>query len=74
LETSPPLRIFRYNKIKVMTDIKKIIKKLEGVRDLLEINLGASNMDVEHMLQRVEDMIEEVEEVGDFELEEEEED
>jgi hypothetical protein len=57
-----------------MKDTKKIIKKLEGVRDLLEMNLGASNIDVEDMFQRVEDMIEELEEAGDFELEEEEED
>ena len=57
-----------------MKDTKKIIKKLEGVRDLLEMNLGASNIDVVDMFQRVEDMIEELEEAGDFELEEEEED
>ena len=57
-----------------MKDIKKTIKKLEGVRDLLEVNLGASNIDVEDIFQRVEDMIEELEEAGDFELEEEEED
>ena len=57
-----------------MKDIKKIIKKLGEVRDLLEQNLGASNMDVEDMFQRVDDMIEEVEEAGDFEFEEEEED
>ena len=60
--------------IKVMKDIKKIIKKLGEVRDLLDQNLGASNMDVEDMFQRVDDMIEEVEEAGDFEFEEEEED
>ena len=57
-----------------MKDIKKIIKKLGEVRDLLEQNLGASNMDVEDMFQRVEDMIEEIEEAGEFEFEEEEED
>ncbi len=56
-----------------MKDIKKIIKKLGEVRDLLDQNLGASNMDVEHMFQRVEDMIEEIEEAGEFEFEEEEE-
>ncbi len=54
----------------VMKDMKKIIKKLEEVKDLLELNLEASNMDVEHMLQRVEDMIEELEETGQFEFEE----
>jgi exonuclease VII small subunit len=57
-----------------MKDIKAIIKKLEQVRDLLEENLGASNMDVEHMQQRVEDMIEEFTDITDFEFEEEEED
>jgi len=56
-----------------MKDIKAIIKKLEQVRDLLEENLGASNMDVEHMQQRVEDMIEEFTDITDFEFEEEEE-
>jgi CHAD domain-containing protein len=55
-----------------MKDIKKIIKKLGEVRDLLDQNLEASNMDVEHMSQRVEDMIEEIEEAGEFEFEEEE--
>jgi exonuclease VII small subunit len=55
-----------------MKDIKAIIKKLEQVRDLLEENLGASNMDVEHMQQRVEDMIEEFTDITDFEFEEEE--
>jgi len=57
-----------------MKDMKKIIKKLEEVKDLLELNLEASNMDVEHMLQRVEDMIDELEEAGQFEFEEEGED
>ena len=57
-----------------MKDMKKIIKKLEEVKDLLELNLEASNMDVEHMLQRVEDVIEELEEAGQFEFEEEGED
>ena len=55
-----------------MKDIKAIIKKLEQVRDLLEENLGASNMDVEHMQQRVEDMIEEFTDITDFKFEEEE--
>lgn len=61
-------------KKKVMKDVKKIIKKLEGVRDLLEENLGVSNMDVEFMMQRVEDMIEEFDGVDEFKFEEEEED
>jgi CHAD domain-containing protein len=64
----------KIKQIKVMKDIKKIIKKLGEVRDLLDQNLEASNMDVEHMSQRVEDMIDEIEEAGEFEFEEEEED
>ena len=55
-----------------MKDVKKIIKKLEGIRDLLEENLEASNMDVEFMMQRVEDMIDEFEEIEEFQFEEEE--
>ena len=57
-----------------MKDVKKIIKKLEGIRDLLEENLEASNMDVEFMMQRVEDMIDEFEEIEEFQFEEVEED
>jgi hypothetical protein len=57
-----------------MKDVKKIIKKLEGIRDLLEENLEASNMDVEFMMQRVEDMIDEFEEIEEFQFEEEVED
>jgi Asp-tRNA(Asn)/Glu-tRNA(Gln) amidotransferase C subunit len=53
-----------------MKDIKKIIKKLNEVNALLEGNMNASNMDVEFMCQRLEDMIQEFEEVGEFELEE----
>jgi N12 class adenine-specific DNA methylase len=52
-----------------MKDVRKIIKKLEGIRDLLEENLEASNMDVEFMMQRVEDMIDEFEEIEGFEFE-----
>jgi hypothetical protein len=55
-----------------MKDKNAIIKKLEQVRDLLEKNLDACNMDVEHMQQRVEDMIEEFTDITDFEFEEEE--
>jgi Asp-tRNA(Asn)/Glu-tRNA(Gln) amidotransferase C subunit len=55
--------------IKVMKDIKKIIKKLNEVNALLEGNINASNMDVEFMCQRLEDMIQEFEEVGEFEFE-----
>ena len=57
-----------------MKDVRKIIKKLEGIRDLLEENLEASNMDVEFMMQRVEDMIDEFEEIEEFQFEEVEED
>lgn len=53
-----------------MKDIKKIIKKLNEVNALLEGNMNASNMDVEFMCQRLEDMIQEFEEVGEFEFEE----
>ena len=61
------LLLFSY--IKVMKDIKKIIKKLNEVNALLEGNMNASNMDVEFMCQRLEDMIQEFEEVGEFEFE-----
>jgi hypothetical protein len=53
-----------------MKDIKKIIKKLGEVRDLLDQNLESESMDVEHMQQRIEDMIEEFEDAADLELEE----
>ena len=49
-----------------MKDIKKIIKKLEDVRDLLDQHLNSEGMDFEHMQQRIEDMIEEFEEVESF--------
>ena len=55
-------------------NIKTIIEKLNEVKDLLEQSIEASNMDVEFMMQRVEDMIEEFEEVEEFEFEVEEED
>jgi len=54
-----------------MKDKNAIIEKLEQVRDLLEKNLFACNMDVEHMQQRVENMIDDFREMeGDFEFEE----
>ena len=54
-----------------MKDKNAIIEKLEQVRDLLEKNLDACNMDVEHMQQRVENMIDDFREMeGDFEFEE----
>jgi len=60
--------------IKVMKDVKEIIEKLNEINALLEENLEASNMDVEFMMQRVEDMIDEFEEIEEFEFEGEEED
>ena len=57
-----------------MKDVKEIIEKLNEINALLEENLEASNMDVEFMMQRVEDMIEEFEEIEEFQFEEEEED
>ena len=55
-------------------NIKTIIEKLNEVKDLLEQSIEASNMDVEFMMQRVEDMIDEFEEIEEFEFEEVEED
>jgi hypothetical protein len=57
-----------------MKDVKEIIEKLNEINALLEENLEASNMDVEFMMQRVEDMIDEFEEIEEFEFEVEEED
>ena len=55
-----------------MKDVKEIIEKLNEINALLEENLEASNMDVEFMMQRVEDMVDEFEEIEEFEFEEEE--
>ena len=55
-------------------NIKTIIEKLNEVKDLLEQSIEASNMDVEFMMQRVEDMIDEFEEIEEFQFEEVEED
>jgi hypothetical protein len=60
--------------IKVMKVVKEIIEKLNEINALLEERLDASNMDVEFMMQRVEDMIDEFEEIEEFQFEEEEED
>jgi len=57
-----------------MKDVKEIIEKLNEINALLEENLEASNMDVEFMMQRVEDMIDEFEEIEEFKFEVEEED
>ena len=51
----------------IMKDIKTIVKNLEQVRDLLDQHLDSEGMDFEHMQQRVEDMIQEFEEVGSSE-------
>ena len=56
-----------------MKDIKKIIKKLNEINALLEENMDASNTDVVDMQQQIESMIEELEEIEDFEFEDEEE-
>ena len=50
-------------------NISVIVKKLEEVKDLLEQSIDASNMDVEFICQRLEDMIQEFEETGEFEFE-----
>jgi hypothetical protein len=52
-----------------MKDREIIVQKLKEVCSLLEQNLDASNMDVEFMMQRVEDMIDEFEETGEFKFE-----
>jgi hypothetical protein len=49
-------------------NIKTIIEKLNEVKDLLEQSIEASNMDVEFMMQRVEDMIDEFEEIEDVSI------
>lgn len=54
--------------------MKEIIKKLKEVEALLDEHLEAVNMDVEHMQQRVQDMIDEFEEIEEFEFDEEGED
>ena len=53
-------------------DIKKIRKKLCQVSEILDNYLGATNMDVEHMQQRIDDMIDEMLEIGEFEMDEDE--
>ena len=58
-----------FNYIKDMKDREIIVQKLKEVCNLLEQNLDASNMDVEFMQQKVESMIEEFEETGEFKFE-----
>jgi DNA anti-recombination protein RmuC len=55
-------------------NIKTIIEKLNEVKNLLEQSIEASNMDVEFMMQRVEDMVDEFEGIAEFKFEEGEED
>ena len=52
-----------------MKVVKEIIEKLNEINALLEERLEASNMDVEFMMQRVEDMIDEFEEIEVIEFE-----
>jgi predicted nuclease with TOPRIM domain len=52
-----------------MKVVKEIIEKLNEINALLEERLDASNMDVEFMMQRVEDMIDEFEEIEEFQFE-----
>ena len=52
-----------------MKDKEIIVQKLKEVCNLLERNLDASGMDVEFMQQKVESMIEEFEETGEFRFE-----
>ena len=58
-----------FNYIKDMKDREIIVQKLKEVCNLLEQNLDASNMDVEFMQQKVESMIEDFEETGEFKFE-----
>lgn len=53
-------------------DIKKIRKKLLQVSEILDNYLGATNIDVEHMQQRIDDMIDEMLEIDEFEMDEDE--
>ena len=46
-----------------MGQIKTILEHLNQVQEILQKNFDASNMDVEHMSGRVQNLIEEFEEV-----------
>jgi hypothetical protein len=52
-------------------DIKKITKKLSQVSELLENNMGATNIDVHDLIEQIETMIESLLDIDDFEMEDE---
>jgi hypothetical protein len=52
-------------------DIKKITKKLSQASELLENNLGATNIDVHDLIEQIETMIESLLDIDDFEMEDE---
>jgi hypothetical protein len=52
-------------------DIKKITKKLSQVSEILDEYMGATNIDVEHLQQQIEDIIDSISEIDEFEMEEE---
>jgi hypothetical protein len=49
--------------------MKEIVNKLKEIEALLDEHFEAVNMDVEHMQQRVQDMIGEFEDAGEFQYE-----
>ena len=55
-------------------DIKKIRKKLSQVSELLENNMGATNIDVHDLIEQIETMIESLLDIDDFEMEDEDDD
>jgi hypothetical protein len=55
-------------------DIKKITKKLSQVSELLENNMGATNIDVHDLIEQIETMIESLLDIDDFEMEDEDDD
>jgi hypothetical protein len=52
-------------------DIKKIRKKLSQVSELLENNMGATNIDVHDLIEQTEAMLELLLDIDDFEIEDE---
>jgi hypothetical protein len=55
-------------------DIKKITKKLSQASELLENNMGATNIDVHDLIEQIETMIESLLDIDDFEMEDEDDD
>ena len=55
-------------------DIKKITKKLSQASELLENNMGATNIDVHDLIEQIETMIESLLDIDDFEMEDEDKD